>query len=137
MKLYYDTLLPYFPDRVKVEENGQAVFKQDPIQTARRDAMIELARFQATGAVNSLAAAVLNACMFAQADLVDTTLSLDTIEVSESESPEQLVDSAAIMLFRSLKGSDAFDIRTFVAKLYMAEHLLLVLTTEGGVTDDK
>ena len=57
MKLYYDMLIPYMPDK-DVDEEGKLVPSKQ--KEAGRTAMIELSNFQQTGNLINLYNAVLN-----------------------------------------------------------------------------
>jgi hypothetical protein len=116
---------------------------KDPAQAARREAMIDLANFQHTGLATHLSAAILHACLYAKVDLVDMTLNIpddmfDNLDVDIP--PHQLVDDAAVMLFKSLNAKYSFDIYEFAAALYSAEHLIINQHNESetdGDTHDK
>ena len=123
MKLYYDMLVPYMPDAIQNEE-GQMV--KDDIKAAGRSAMIELANFQQTGEITSLYHAVINACIYAQVDLVDTILNIpDDITIADGTTLSNLIDDAAKNLFASIKPGNEFDINMFVCNLLNAAHAII------------
>ncbi len=136
MKLYYDTLVPYFPDSTM---DATGAIAKDPAQAARREAMIDLANFQHTGLATHLSAAILHACLYAKVDMVDMTLNIpeDTFDKFDVDTPpHRLVNEAAVMLFKSLNAKYPFDIYEFAAALYSAEHLIINQRNESETDGD-
>ncbi len=119
MKLYYDMLIPYMPDK-DVDEEGKLVPSKQ--REAGRTAMIELSSFQQTGNLINLYNAVLNACIYAGVDLIDEILGLsEDIEIPDV-SINEAVDMCAKMLFKSINPDNEFEIDKFVAILLTAAH---------------
>ena len=119
MKLYYDMFIPYMPDK-DVDEEGKLV--PSKTREAGRNAMIELSNFQRTGNLISLYNAVLNACIYAEVDLIDEILGLpEDLEIPDISITEA-VDMCAKMLFKSINPENKFDINKFVAILLTAAH---------------
>lgn len=122
MKLYYDMLIPYMPDSVS-GESGELI--RDDKKAAGRKAMDELASFQNTGSILALYQSVIDACIYAGVDLVDTITNIPSdITAPEGISAEALIDEAAIMLFKSIKPTETFDIFKFVVNVLTTAHIL-------------
>lgn len=120
MKLYYDMLLPYMPDCVLNEEGKQVPDKR---KESGRKAMEELVKFQVTNNPLCLYQAVLNICIYADVDLVDTILHTHDIDgVDEDMDPIALIDQAAYSLFKSIKPSYEFYATDCISHLLMAAH---------------
>lgn len=133
MRLFYDTLVPYMPDTV-LDADGKTT--ENPAKLAGRKAMIELANFQKTGNVNSLFYSTIHACTYAGVDLVDTILGIpDEISFKDGTTVDQLLDTAAKLLFKSIRPSDSFDINLFVANVLTAAHVLMANVVPATETD--
>lgn len=119
MKLYYDMFIPYMPDK-DVDADGKLV--PSKTREAGRNAMIELSNFQRTGNLVSLYNAVLNACIYAEVDLIDEILGLpEDLEIPDISITEA-VDMCAKMLFKSINPKNEFDVDKFVALLLTSAH---------------
>ena len=121
MKLYYDTLIAFMPDSVRTED-GRLI--QDPQKLAGRKALIELAKYQNEGNIMSLYQSVLEACIYAGVDLVDTILQLSAYsdKVEYHDMPQILIDHCAKMLFQSIKPDYDFNIELFLSNILTAAH---------------
>lgn len=122
MKLFYDMLIPYMPDK-DLDENGQLV--PSKIREAGRNAMSELSEFQQTGAIICLYNAVFQACIYSETDLIDEILNLPKdLEIPEV-SIEEAVDICARMLFESVNPNNKFDIDKFAGILLTSAHFAI------------
>ncbi len=127
MKLYYDMLVPYMPDSIK-SESGELV--RDDRKAAGRIAMSELANFQQNGNLMSLYNSVLQACLYANVDLVDTIINMpESITIPDGIPVLYLLDDAAKSLFMSIK-TDSFDVNQYVAYLLTAAHYIVQKSQE-------
>ena len=127
MKLFYDTLIPFMPDK-DMNEKGELVPNKK--REAARNAMIELANFQKSGTPISLYNSILFACAYAEKDLVDEILNIpETLEVPEV-SIGKAVDICARMLFESIKPDATFDLDKFVGILLSTGHCLVEALNE-------
>lgn len=109
MKLFYDILVPYLPD-------GSC-----------REAMIELLNFQTHQNVNCLFKSVLNACDYANCDAIDAILNItDYPDIPDGTSVDEMLDTAAKLLFQSVKPDTTFNIDIFVANVLTAAHVVLI-----------
>ena len=127
MKLYYDMLVPYMPDSIK-SESGELV--HDDRKAAGRIAMSELANFQQNGNLMSLYNSVLQACLYANVDLVDTIINMpEDITIPDGIPVLYLLDDAAKSLFMSIK-TDSFDVNKYVAYLLTAAHYIVQKSQE-------
>ena len=128
MKLFYDMLVPYMPDSIK-SESGELV--HDDRKAAGRIAMGELANFQQTGNLMSLYNSVLQACLYANVDLVDTIINMpEDITIPDGIPVLYLLDDAAKSLFISIK-TDSFDLNKYVAYLLTAAHFIIQKSQEA------
>lgn len=138
MKLYYDMLVPYMPDSIK-SESGELV--HDDRKAAGRIAMSELANFQQNGNLMSLYNSVLQACLYANVDLVDTIINMpENITIPDGIPVLYLLDDAAKSLFMSIK-TDSFDVNKYVAYLLTAAHFIIqksqeTVTAGSDATDE-
>ena len=122
MKIFYDMFIPYMPDQ-DINDRGELVASKS--RESARDAMIDLANFQKTGAIMHLYHAVLHACMYAEVDLVTEILGLpDNLEIPNI-SINEAVDICAKDLFRSVNPNYKFDIDKFVSLLLTSAHFAL------------
>lgn len=123
MKLFYDMLIPYMPDK-DVNDAGELVSSKQ--REAARNSMIELSEFQNDGNLIHLYNAVFQACIFAGVDIIDTILNLSAdIEIPEV-SIYEAVDLCAKALFRSVNPENPFDINQFAGILLTAAHFGIV-----------
>lgn len=119
MKLYYDMLVPFMPDK-DVDDEGKLIPSKS--REAGRNAMIELSNFQRTGNLINLYNAALSGCIYAEVDLVDEILGLpEDLEIPDV-SINEAIDMCAKMLFKSINPDNRFDIDKFVALLLTSAH---------------
>ena len=121
MKLFYDTLVPYMPDAVR-DESGQLI--KDEVKQMGRQCMMDLANFQNNHDVMVLSLSIIHACSYASVDLVDTVIANKDVAIPDKP-PTQLLDDAAIMLFKSIKDAEKFDIVDFVAHMLTVIHMFM------------
>ena len=127
MRFYYDMFVPYMPDAVR-NEQGELV-RNDQL-AAGRQAMIELSKFQTSGEIMCLYQSVLQACIYAGTDLVDTILNIPAdMELADGSTISSLLDEAAKSLFASIKVDVTFDINLFVLNVLNVAHALLSTPT--------
>ena len=125
MRLFYDILVPYLPD-------GSC-----------REAMIELSKFQTSQNVSCLFKSVLNACDYANCNAIDTILNITNYpDFPDGTSVDNMLDTAAKLLFQSVKPNATFNIDTFVANVLTAAHVMLIhmsiaAPTKQPETDNK
>lgn len=119
MKLFYDMLVPFMPDK-DVDDDGKLIPSKS--REAGRNAMIELSYFQRTGNLINLYNATLNGCIYAEVDLVDEILGLPEDLEIPNISINEAVDMCAKMLFKSINPDNHFDIDKFVALLLTSAH---------------
>lgn len=123
MKLYYDMLVPYMPDKFR-NEAGDLV--EDPQRAAGRNAMIQLSQYQMTGDTECLYQAIIYACIYTGDDLVDIILGIpENMDIPDGITVSQLIDDAAKLLFSSIKPMNDLDIYTFACNLLNAAHALV------------
>ena len=124
MRLYYDMLVPYMPDAIRTDAGE---FVGDPQKAAGRQAMIKLAEFQQTGELSCLYHAVIDACTYANVDLVDTILNIpEDLCIPDGITLNQILDDAAKTLFMSIKPDSEFDINLFVCNVLNAAHAIIL-----------
>lgn len=122
MKLFYDMLVPYMPDK---DINDKGELEVSPSREAGRNAMIDLDNFQRTGVIMHLYNAVLHACIYAEVDLITEILELpEDLEIPEV-SINDAVDICAKELFKSANPDNKFDVDKFVGILLTSAHFAL------------
>ena len=122
MKLYIDTLVAFMPDST-LDNEGKLV----PSETlaAGKEAMICLANYWKSHDIKFLYGAISSACKYAKKDIIDAvldTLNEEDPNADRSAPPNFFVHLAAIELLSSVKHSQEFNIRLFVAYLIAAIH---------------
>ena len=133
MKLYYDMLVPYMPDAIRTDAGE---FVGDPQKAAGRQAMIKLAEFQQTGELSCLYHAVIDACTYANVDLVDTILNIpEDLCIPDGITLNQILDDAAKNLFMSIKPDNEFDINLFVCNVLNAAHAIILNQQINAATE--
>lgn len=133
MKLYYDMLVPYMPDAIRTDAGE---FVGDPQKAAGRQAMIKLAEFQQTGELSCLYHAVIDACTYANVDLVDTILNIpEDLCIPDGITLNQILDDAAKTLFMSIKPDSEFDINLFVCNVLNAAHAIILSQQINATTE--
>lgn len=140
MKLYYDMLIPYMPNSI-INENGEAEYSA--IHDAGRNAMKNLSIFQKDPSnIVPLYQAVINACAYAERDLVDVILgAIPHVDVSPDADVTTLLDESARLLFMSISKkyqteTEKFDVERFTAYILTATHILLCAATEMSTDVD-
>lgn len=121
MKLFYDSLVPYMPDTIK-DTSGQLV--KDGNKQFGRLCMIDLANFQNSQDIMLLSLSIIHACNYAEVDLIDTVIATKDQEVPDI-SASALLDDAVILLFKSIKDSETFEVVKFVAYILTVFHMIM------------
>lgn len=122
MKFYCDMFIPFMPDS-EVNEEGKLV----PSETkqAGRKAMIELDAFQNDGNIAHLYNSVVQACLYAKVDVVDTLVNLpEDIEIP-NVSIQEAVNICAKLLFKSVNPNNGFELDKFICILLTASHFAI------------
>lgn len=140
MKLYYDMLIPYMPNSI-INENGEAEY--NAVYDAGREAMKNLSIFQKDPSnIIPLYQAVINACAYAERDLVDVILgAISHVDVSPDADVPTLLDESAQLLFMSISKNyqtetEKFDVEKFIAYILTATHILLCVAAEMSANAD-
>ena len=122
MKIYYDMLVPYMPNRKIV--NDKAI--DDPKLAAARQTMVMLASFQNEHTLNALYDAVYQISIYGDINIVDLIYSLEEVEVPSGK-VDELLDNEANKLFKTILSEDpySFDYKQFAAILLSVGHALL------------
>lgn len=121
MKLFYDSLVPYMPDTIK-DTSGQLV--KDGNKQFGRLCMIDLANFQNSQDIMLLPLSIIHACNYAGVDLIDTVIATKDQEVPDI-SASALLDDAVILLFKSIKDSETFEVVKFAAYILTVFHMIM------------
>lgn len=120
MKLYYDMLIPFMPEKRVDSETGEYV--EDPKLITLKSALISLADYQISLDPLYLYQSIIRACDYCDIAMVDAVNRALENDIAEGDR----VDDAALMIFNNLK-QDAipFDIYTFVSLLLTSAHTRL------------
>lgn len=118
-----------------INENGEAEY--NAVYDAGRNAMKNLSIFQKDPSnIIPLYQAVINACAYAERDLVDVILgAITNVEVSPDTDVATLLDESAQLLFMSISKkyqteTEKFDVEKFTAYILTATHILLCAVAE-------
>lgn len=121
MKLFYDSLVPYMPDTIK-DTSGQLV--KDGNKQFGRLCMIDLANFQNSQDIMLLSLSIIHACNYAEVDLIDIVIATKDQEVPDI-SANSLLDDAVILLFKSIRDSETFEVVKFAAYILTVFHMIM------------